>query len=233
MAVAPFPTLARSVTRITSEVWLGLDRPVSHGDLRSHESASSGHVIDARDALAHAGDLLDVWLAIPELSCCSLQIGLQLYVDGALWTEGVTDHFWHLGGWPVLADGLLDGTPSSTFVWDESALRTRIEGERAMIWDEHVLQLGRTKDGWWPIRCERTVMARAISEGGATIDALRSRLIGALESRFDRNALPRRLDPRHDKPRATELLDKAAIIDREVARNLDTLAFRALAARLR
>lgn len=232
MKVAPFPTLARPVQRVTSEVWLAFDRPVARGDLRSHELASAGHVIDARDAVAHPGDLLEVWLAAAELTCCSLRIGLQIYVDGALWTEGTTDHFWHLGGWATLAEALLEGTPASTFVWDESSLSARIDGDRAMIWDEHVLSRGRTSEGWWPIRCERAAMARAISEAGATIDALRGRIIGALEARFDRNALPKRLDPARDKPRAIELLDKAAVIDREVARGFDTLAFRALAARL-
>ena len=231
MAVAPFPTLARPVARIRSELWLALPGPITEGPLRTAE-VDGAHTLDASDAIAHPGALLDAWLSgTTELTCCSLAVGLQLYVDGALWTGGYHDHFWHLGGWARLGLDLVAAQPSSTFVWDESLLRARIEGPLAMVWDEHVLQRG-GRDAWWPIRCDRLAMARAIDDAGGRIDALRSRLVEALDRRVDRLSLPR-FDPDDDRPRARDPITKLALIDHEVARRLDRLAFRELSAAVR
>lgn len=231
MPVAPFPTLARPVTRITSELWLALPAPRAEGPLRTAE-IDGAHTLDARDAIVHPDALLDAWLSgTSELTCSSLGVGLQLYVDGALWTGGYRDRFGHLGGWARLGLDLVAGQPSSTIVRDESSLRARVEGALAMVWDEHALQRG-DRGAWWPIRCDRLTLARAIDDAGGRIDALRSRVIEALDRRVDRRSLPR-FEAGADLPRARDPIAKLALIDHEVARQLDRLAFRELSAAVR
>ena len=71
-----------------------------------------------------------------------------------------------------------------------------------------------------------------IDDAGGRIDALRSRLVEALDRRVDRLSLPR-FDPDDDRPRARDPITKLALIDHEVARRLDRLAFRELSAAVR
>src|SRR5512140_293697 len=84
-----------------------------------------GAFLSAASLVGRAVALVDVWLTMPDATCCAMQVGLEVGVDGRSWTGFTLDHFWHLEGWfmslaQLARDG--PGATASTFVWDESSL---------------------------------------------------------------------------------------------------------------
>jgi hypothetical protein len=77
--------------------------------------------------------LVDAWVAIPDFTCCDVSVAIEVTADGRSWTGPSFDHFWHQGGWFLAVADVLEGaTSSTTFVWDQSSLNVRREGDRLM-----------------------------------------------------------------------------------------------------
>jgi hypothetical protein len=93
--------------------------------------------------LERAPDLVAHYLEKPRLTCCSFQAGFRVWVDGRWWLEGVDEPAMSMNWVRAVAD-LVNEPPQNevhTYVWEESQLKLRREGEWLRLVDEAAPQL--------------------------------------------------------------------------------------------
>ena len=193
----------------------------------------SQHVLAATDAQTYAGELIDYYLAMDHFTCCRLCLGLDLRINGHAWTEHTGDHLWHFMGWFYGLERVLTNGPhceTTTFVWDESALKLQRDAEALTLYDQlvvaHAEQRGERPATWYPITVPLWDFVARLSQAGATYVALVEQIRADLARRgcTPDTMLPL-LEGKGDLPHPAkdDLALKLAIILREAGVSLEPL----------
>ena len=85
----------------------------------------------------HARELVDFYLRHVRLTCCSFRAGYRVDIDGRFWLDGV-DEPWMSMNWVRAVSELLGADAkreAQTFVWEESQLQLRRDGDWLRIVD--------------------------------------------------------------------------------------------------
>lgn len=193
--------------RVTVDLVVGLPADRA-GALADHVVATIDEQVflPVADFLGRAATLADAWIAMPAPTCCFMQIGLEVGVDGCSWTGLTLDHVWHMEGWfialaQLARDGL--GATTSTFVWDESSLVLERDDPWLRMQDARWEQLG-ADFTWSPVAVPWGPFYEAVRAVGETLLALKGEVLAICTARgmtperrlellpgsFDRPALP-------------------------------------------
>lgn len=94
----------------------------------------------ARDLLGAEDQLVDAYLTRTRLSCCAIQMGFFIDVDGNRWSDdGTVDEPWMtMTLLEALGDLLASDVAAATACpWEESSMRLERRGERLVMVDVH------------------------------------------------------------------------------------------------
>lgn len=81
---------------------------------------------------------VELWSRSPDPTCCALQAGFLLRIDGEPWNADALDEIGMAGTWLPALRGLLGGaTRATVWPWEESGLVLSREGERVLAVDVH------------------------------------------------------------------------------------------------
>jgi hypothetical protein len=169
-----------------------------------------GAFLLAAPLVGRAAALVEAWLIMPRATCCAMQVGLEVGVDGRSWTGFTLDHFWHLEGWfmslaQLARDG--PGATTSTFVWDESSLVLERDDPWLRMHDARWEKLG-GDFAWSPVAIPWGPFCEAVCAAGEALLALKGEILATCAARGMTHA--RRMDllpgpfDRPDKPDDTE-----------------------------
>jgi hypothetical protein len=145
-----------------------------------------------------ASDLVDHYLRSPKLTCCSFRAGYRIWIDGRWWLDSV-DEFWMSMNWVrAVSDLLVEPPPQNdvqTFVWEESQLKLRREGEWLRLFDASSATMFPAT--WVPFRPfvrDLWLGARAFAQIAVEIDDELARRRGAMFERLDKFRQPDHVD---------------------------------------
>lgn len=97
--------------------------------------------VGARSLAGDEARLVEGYLALEEFSCCSVQAGFFIDVDGRPWSdEGTVDEIWMTMCWFLALGSLLRGEASygpSVGPWEESRLTWQRHGDNVVMEDVH------------------------------------------------------------------------------------------------
>ncbi|MBS2030199.1 MAG: hypothetical protein JST54_20010 [Deltaproteobacteria bacterium] len=85
-----------------------------------------------------AAELVDHYLRLPRLTCCSFRAGYRVFVDDRWWLEGVDEPWMSMNWVRACSELLVDATAREvkTFVWEESRLQLRREDDWLRLVDD-------------------------------------------------------------------------------------------------
>lgn len=170
--------------------------------------------IPLKDLIDKAKDLVNYYKSLNDFSCCSMQVGLEIIVNGYDFTGGYSDHFWHLGGWFLGLKYILQKGSygeCDTFVWDESFLKWRREGNRLTLSDEN--------NNWLPVMIDFNMFASKLLEELEYLNQFRINMIKNIEEYgYSIDIIKNRIKDYNDKPRPKDddLELKLAVILNEI-----------------